>query len=172
MKNHSVPTTKPIPSKKTGQAHTPEPWADNGQGHISCDAAGECYYINITHCKREGGPTHTIEHPEADANAARIVACVNACRGLTAEQVAAIPRLRPLLDPNPEMDQMIVGGITKHFAAFEAMRKALETLRIRLRLMRHPDTFICRCVVGSYYDIKCLYCQARDALKLVEECGK
>lgn len=57
--------------------HNPEPWRIGPDGLVE-DAGG----VFLFHPGDVGG----------DSRARRIVACVNACEGLTDEQVAAIPR--------------------------------------------------------------------------------
>ncbi len=62
--------------------HTPEPWVIDGQ----C-AAAESDQVN------NGFFTAICKGPDGEANARRIVACVNACEGISTEDLEAVPRL-------------------------------------------------------------------------------
>jgi hypothetical protein len=71
--------------------HTPEPWEYDGRSHslttVHCIMAGP----------RQIGHAHDFltvdDGNQAKANAARIVACVNACAGLNPEAVADVVKL-------------------------------------------------------------------------------
>jgi hypothetical protein len=65
--------------------HTPEPWKVNKM-HISADKShiGSCYGTGTS-------------KEEDRANAARIVACVNACNGLTNEELQTIPNFKHVI---------------------------------------------------------------------------
>lgn len=65
----------------TAQKHTPEPWHAPGIGEV-CDESGRCIGIMIdcNPVEEELRPDPELE--EGDANARRIVACVNACAGI------------------------------------------------------------------------------------------
>lgn len=65
--------------------HTPEPWEAQWQPRLSVIHGPEGEHIADTGCWRDD------EHPEMRANAERIVACVNACAGISTEQLS--PRL-------------------------------------------------------------------------------
>ena len=61
--------------------HTPEPWTAESQPRLSIIHGPNGEHIADTGCWRDD------EHPEMRANAARIVACVNACAGIPTEQL-------------------------------------------------------------------------------------
>lgn len=63
--------------------HTPEPWVIDGQ----CAAAAESDQVN------SGYYTAICKGPDGEANSRRIVACVNACEGISTEDLEAVPRL-------------------------------------------------------------------------------
>lgn len=65
----------PMPSQ-----HTPEPWTNTGIGLVE---ANDALVVAITRTHRNG----VVDY---DANAARIVACVNACKGLSISTLEAI----------------------------------------------------------------------------------
>lgn len=61
--------------------HTPEPWSTNGRIIESEDGEPIVKLLR---------PVGIIHIPEAEANARRIVSCVNACKGINPE---AVPQL-------------------------------------------------------------------------------
>ncbi len=68
-------------------AHTPEPWRISGRGsYISSSSAG---YVPLRTPFREDAFRDVSAHnnKELEDNAARIVACVNACDGINPEAV-------------------------------------------------------------------------------------
>lgn len=70
------------------------------------------------------------KHVPSYANASRFVACWNACRGLTAEQVAQINHTMKLLKIVPGETPVpdFLATIPAKLAAFDAMREALEEI--------------------------------------------
>ena len=81
--------------------HTPEPWWIDDDGFVA--AGGGDSYTTVA-------DTHNTYDLNKDANAARIVACVNACEGINPDAVsdllAALVAVNALLnDPSAEPDQ-------------------------------------------------------------------
>lgn len=85
--------------------HTPEPWAlletpsgsriiSNGES-FSFNGRESPQHIAVT-CKNYGETTSTTKPYREGANAARIVACINACAGIPTKQLEAgcVERLR------------------------------------------------------------------------------
>jgi len=68
-------------AKEAKMSHGPEPWSYEGRGTL-VDADDE----SITYFTHEWG-----EDVLSDADAERIVACVNACAGIPTEALAAMP---------------------------------------------------------------------------------
>lgn len=71
------------------QQHAPEPWREV----VNCGDDYETHPILIYSGAEYVGQVATDQHEHAntDANARRIVACVNACRGLDTETLEAAP---------------------------------------------------------------------------------
>lgn len=77
--------------EKAAPAHTAGPWrAANGKGSAAVKGPDCAIYVNV----------RTVETPECvarwQADAVRIVACVNACEGLSTEQVEGV-RVKDLI---------------------------------------------------------------------------
>lgn len=82
-------------------SHSPEPWSVGGQldsdrGPIGTEIrAGTDLVAGALFMRRQPGDKYgegwcgTPEQPEGEANLARIVACVNFCRGIPTELLAA-----------------------------------------------------------------------------------
>lgn len=77
-------------TKQDTIAHTPEPWQQTGQCDGAIDLFGAPLGVRIA-CIESVGVTDAV----AEANAARIVACVNACA--TLPDPAVVPELVELL---------------------------------------------------------------------------
>ncbi len=80
----------------TPDIHTPEPWKHNGKWRIVADLCGPQQMVIDTGCNKA---TRTERNR---ANARRIVACVNACEGVSTQ------RLEGGLLSLDELDQRIV----------------------------------------------------------------
>lgn len=93
-------------------AHTPEPWQSN--------PIGKTDRRTITAAHPDGGGQNIVDECLAE-NAARIVACVNACAGMTdpAQEIAA---LRARSNNVPAM----CAEVEKQRAEIKALRDALE----------------------------------------------
>lgn len=65
--------------------HTPEPWREGKAGGVVADTPIEGGLMGSADVEYYGG--HLIAESCTKANVARIVACVNACKGLTNEQL-------------------------------------------------------------------------------------
>lgn len=81
-------------------AHTKEPWIRDTASGLNCDVRAEsgrkvalCWGLSTTKAAMANSPAY---RAECDANASRIVACVNACAGMD-DPVAEIGQLRAKL---------------------------------------------------------------------------
>lgn len=90
---------------KTKAKHHPEPWTVTDKGHIvasDSELVADCYAAT----------------PRDKANAARIVACVNGCKGINpaavADMLAALEELRKQLQAHVRLD------VKKHFSLMVA----------------------------------------------------
>lgn len=97
--------------------HTPEPWATNGTRIESEHSHG---WAN------DGWIIAGLEGPDAEANARRIVACVNVCAGITTEQL--------------EMDISIGGEL----AIYDSMKSEIECLREWQSTVRNSSPLLMR----------------------------
>jgi hypothetical protein len=86
------------------QKHTPEPWligAYNGRYEIVGEPeSGEMIVRTIERRKDVGGLEVEL------ANARRIVACVNACAGITSEELEWIARSGGMLGPRADIERI------------------------------------------------------------------
>ena len=85
--------------------HTPEPWTEQSQPRLSVIHGPGGEHIADTGCWRND------EHPEMRANAARIVACVNACANIPTERLEKISVENILC----EVEKLILSKTTEEF---------------------------------------------------------
>ncbi|HEY7330676.1 MAG TPA: hypothetical protein VH592_23755 [Gemmataceae bacterium] len=116
----------------TTASHTPEPWDYDTGFIVAPDPAGEhpdIYIAEIAHSDDEGRIAPYEQH---EANARRICAAVNACRGITTDSLerGVVADLRHILDElvsaAADLDAAI-DGVTDQFDAERAKLNA--TLR-------------------------------------------
>ena len=111
--------------------HTPEPWIqeydDNGFYEIKSEQDSR----RITFTQREGSTD--------EANARRIVACVNACKGISTEDLETLPTLQTALDEaaliEKQRDELLAAlesvAVVAHCGGLDCMSEsdALTTVR-------------------------------------------
>ncbi len=116
--------------RKTGQAHTPGLLFTEGPTTRGGSPIEETFIVGNEGWAYSGDQKqrtiavvgHWRDRPNGTEDANRLTACWNACRGLSAEQVALIPSLATLES---------FGGLEHlpaKLAAFDAMRVALDTI--------------------------------------------
>lgn len=92
--------------------HTPGPWRVSGSRYIKRDFSGigladdSGQMIASVPGGQTSGPFFIESNEECDANARRIVACVNACEGVPTELLEAYPA--PFSELRAERDRLLV----------------------------------------------------------------
>lgn len=112
------------------EAHTPEPWIYSVLGNgIHAGDISICQFHN-----RFG-----TDFPNFDANARRVVACVNACAGRTTEELEDIAILRGHLSIAAAAIDMLTRSADpewEHESGIEAYASALDKARSALSIIR------------------------------------
>ncbi len=97
--------------------HTPEPWVLKPNGVINAGEAfqyargsGQCQIVSVT--IRQRAPDDVNTSDERDANAARIVACVNACAGMD-DPAAEIAGMRLDMQAHDRMREKATGYLDR-----------------------------------------------------------
>lgn len=98
----------------TQQKHTPEPWRAPGIGEV-CDESGRCIGIMIDY-----------------ANARRVVACINACAGISTD-VLELGRV------SPDAFELEESRADKAEQQRDQLRAALEAIADPHRVPSHGD---------------------------------
>ena len=160
--------------KSDEQAHTPEPWfTETGNFNADIEAT---YIIGNKGWAYSGDQNqrtlailgHWKDRLNAPEDAARIVACINACTGLSDEQMALLPELVAACNELCKAGggsagiKALAATLKSRLKAFEAMWKAVQ------RSVEWCDAVPLDGTPGDLDSFNAF--QLRAALKLAEEC--